>query len=67
MQIDANGKIFFVYSSENNKSPVLLPHHRRDLGIDLNVWVTAPVAERDYFDKTRQDWTGMSAKRFHSS
>ena len=66
-QIDANGKIFFVYSSGSKKSHVLLTHHRRDLGADFTGWVTAPEAERDHFEKTREYWAGMVTKRFHSS
>ena len=64
-QIDANGKIFFVYSSGSKKSHVLLTHHRRDLGADFTGWVTAPEAERDHFEKTREYWAGMVTKRFH--
>ena len=64
-QIDNNGKTLFVYLAGGDKFPVLLTHHRRDLGADSAGWVTAPAAERDHIEKTREYWTGMVTKRFH--
>mgnify|MGYP003311254466 CR=1 FL=1 len=64
-KINANGKIFFVYSSESEKSNVLLTHHWRDLGAEFAGWVAAPAAERTHFEKTHEYWAGMVTKRFH--
>ena len=64
-EINANGKTASVYASQANSTRVFLTHHRRDLYSKLSGRVIAPLAEREYFEKTREYWTGMATKRFH--
>lgn len=74
MLITRNGGKLAVYRAGNSSVPelqqILLTHHRRDVlpTVDESVEgtiATAPLAEREWFEKPDQFWNAFVANRFH--